>query len=106
MEPTPIPTTDAKTDLVEWHRLHDALVKKYTAKHPFAFRRAFREQYRYDAPAFVRECLTFLPGEKITDYQNTALEMLMEKRRLAVRSLHGTGKSTQIGRAAGRERGE
>lgn len=49
----------------------------------------------HDDPAgFARECVTWPAGTALADYQATILATVAERKRLAVRSLHGVGKTT------------
>ena len=87
-------TPSTKQALIEWHQAADGLIAKRLKVNPRAVRDAFRKRYEHDAAAFVRDCFRFDKGEGIADYQRRALDTLMERHRLAVRALHGTGKST------------
>lgn len=96
MSTTPqLPSAPSRKDtLVEWHKGYDALLAKKRKEKPTIVRDAFIRRYGHDAPAFVRDCFQFLPGEGLAPYQTKALEELMAHKRLAVRALHGTGKTT------------
>jgi hypothetical protein len=50
--------------------------------------------YHDDPGGFVRECMIWPPGQGPTDYQVRNMALMVEKNRLAVRSPHGTGKTT------------
>jgi hypothetical protein len=50
-------------------------------------------RYRDDPAAFVRECITWRPGEGPTDYQLEILDQLVARRRVAVRGPHSLGKT-------------
>jgi len=53
----------------------------------------FRQTYRDDPAAFVRECFTWPDGEGPAPYQREILAALRTYRRIAVRGPHGLGKS-------------
>src|SRR3990172_8658402 len=54
----------------------------------------FRERYRDRPDIFARECVRWRHGEGLAAYQQEILAELVTTRRLAVRSLHGVGKTT------------
>ena len=54
----------------------------------------FRERYRDRPDLFARECVRWRHGEGLAAYQQEILAELVTTRRLAVRSLHGVGKTT------------
>lgn len=50
-------------------------------------------QYRVDPVAFLHDCVAWRAGEEPTVYQEDILRQLVIKRRVAVRALHGVGKT-------------
>lgn len=57
--------------------------------------RQFQRQYKYAPAAFVRDCISFR-SDGPTSYQEDILEKLPEKGRVAVRGLHGVGKTALL----------
>jgi hypothetical protein len=53
-----------------------------------------RLRWHDDPAAFARECIDWPEGTALTTYQSTILAALANDRRVAVRSLHGAGKTT------------
>lgn len=53
----------------------------------------FKLQYHHDPLAFVHDCVNFVAGERLADYQEEILEELVPRKRIAVRGPHGLGKT-------------
>ncbi len=53
----------------------------------------FKRKYFYDPVGFARDCVNWPEGEFLTDYQADTMGALLRERRVAVRSLHGAGKT-------------
>jgi hypothetical protein len=53
----------------------------------------FQEKYFYDPVGFARDCIEWPDGESVTPYQAETMEALLREKRVAVRSLHGAGKT-------------
>ena len=94
MASTPQPLNPARAAKLAALEALDVKIARLSKQNPKIVREAFLKRYAHDAPAFVRDAFRFLPGEKPAAYQMRALENLMVSKRLAVRALHGTGKST------------
>jgi len=62
----------------------DALLSGYSV---------FQAAYRNAPAAFARDCLRWDAGDGLTDYQADILTQLVQRRRVAVRSPHGAGKT-------------
>jgi len=94
MTSTIIPTPKPATTLE--HRLALAVADGLTGavRSENARYQEFREEYRDRPDAFARECVRWRSGEGLADYQEEILAELVTTRRLAVRSLHGVGKTT------------
>lgn len=56
--------------------------------------RTFQTKYRNDPAGFSRDCIIWKAGEGLSPYQNEAIMLLPERRRLSVRGAHGLGKTT------------
>ena len=54
---------------------------------------AIRPTWLDDPVGFARECIEWPDGNALTDYQADALGALKSSHRVAVRSLHGAGKT-------------
>jgi len=52
-----------------------------------------RQTYRNDPVAWVRDCIKWQPGDGPAAYQNEILAALQERKRVAVRAPHGSGKT-------------
>lgn len=50
--------------------------------------------YHDDPVGFVRDCVVWEPGDGPTGYQERNMRLLVERKRLCVRSGHGSGKTT------------
>ena len=62
-----------------------------------ALRPASRDKlapFYYDPVAFALNCVDWPDGESLVDYQGDILNALVEHHRVAVRSMHGAGKTT------------
>lgn len=53
----------------------------------------FQAAYKNDPAAFARDCIQWDAGDGLTDYQADILSTLVTHHRVAVRSLHGAGKT-------------
>lgn len=54
----------------------------------------FGRRYAYDPVGFAQDCIIWPYGESLTFYQAEAMLKVIERHRIAVRSPHGTGKTT------------
>lgn len=75
------------TELKDYFDSNPAILKLITANS------VFRKAYRDDYCAFVHDCIEFKEGEQPTDYQDEILSELPIRRKVAVRSPHGAGKT-------------
>lgn len=55
---------------------------------------AFQQTYFTDPVGFALDCIEWPDGESLTAYQSETMQGLLVKKRIAVRSLHGAGKTT------------
>lgn len=55
--------------------------------------KAFRNQYNNDPAAFVHDCFRWPEGRQPATYQDEILSLVPEKKRVAVRAMHGAGKT-------------
>jgi hypothetical protein len=62
----------------------DALLSGYSV---------FQAAYRHDPAAFARDCIQWEADSGLADYQAEILDSLVKHHRIAVRSLHGAGKT-------------
>lgn len=78
----------AQAELLLRNRLENAVVSSPTSQ--------FQELYANDPVGFVRDCFRWKEGEGATDYQNDAMRLLVEHKRLSLRSPHGAGKTSLV----------
>lgn len=82
----------AVAKLERLRQLRDLYLLQKQREH--AQQKAAAEKYVYDPVAWAAECINWPRGQGLTDYQAEVLHALVTHRRVAVRSLHGAGKTT------------
>lgn len=78
------------------YEVRPELLRRVKALHHARRQLSSRRLQRYyeNAAAFARDCIRWPEGQGLAPYQYEILEALTEHKRVAVRSLHGAGKTT------------